>query len=369
MNMWRGYDYLDIPFTKDEILQSINNIKKDGESLLSDISTNASHDQLMSSILDYDYRQSKKDNNIQDNINRNIKLFTSLLNELKNDPINYLGLIHSHSIHKLFDNTSQNLYQSRDLGVSDMYNKYIDFNVIIESIEKAHNDMKEHFNEYKSYDKDLFKNKNGYYIEAYLKQLSHFIAFSYDNPTFSYDNPKDKYLSLLDDKKTEQLIDSLNKNLPLFIFELSQIGGLGNIKHVISNNFDKYYYPELVDNLFIHSFTKEMTKNLNFSYESIDKNWQSKDAIVYFNNLVTYLINNKKYEDLYKMNFVISQNEFHDQQIVSKIGMYEFFDSATSFIKEMPQFKNHKMSKLIDMMKLNDLAPENTNVKIKPKKI
>lgn len=332
--MFHSYDYLPKEssffkrhvkneFSNQQIIEAIKNINVQGKKIISVNNQNMSHHNL----LEHNYENDNKDVD-----NPLLKDYLSLLKYLENDPMNYLACIHS-DIVKNFVNI--NIFNSRDLAITDFYDKHINADVVIKA-------MKEIFNLHKEYyeDKDIFKTNEECYKGVSLKNalsaITNFIAYTYSSRS-------DVITSEFSEEKSKKILKTIIEEAPYLYFEYSSIGKLVSTQKEISSNFENYYNDNFIDQFFLHSAKLNISSsNFSLSYEKRKDYWQSKNADCFVVDLIQYLTLNKKTSDLYFLDFIIKEKDFNEKQRPYSKHLREYDTTLLRFVD------NEEYKKLIE---------------------
>lgn len=357
VDLFNSYDYLPKEngyfekhvkktFSNEQILNAVANLNSKGLKIISLPDQNLRHDNLLSHNFKYEERDGK---------NPQLKIYLDLLKALENDPINYLACIHSDIVHNF---TNDKAFKSRDLAITDFYNRYIDIDVLVKA-------MKEIFSIHKEMTEDRNLSEHSMYkgiaVKNAVSAVSSFISFSYSSND-------DVYSSEITEEKSSKILKTLIEEAPYFIFGGSTIGKL-NIEQEISSNFNDYFHKDLIDDFFISSSKNDIVRN-NFSLDYSKKdNWQNKIVHEFITTIIKNLTEKQDSENIYKLDFIIKEHKFNEERPYGK-NLKEFNSTLASFIshQEYEKFLEKSLG-YIKMIQLTERLDNKPRLKVKSTKI
>jgi hypothetical protein len=333
-------------YSTEQILQAIDNLNKKGLKILCKENRNFFHNFLLMYNFKYEERDGK---------NPKLNDYLTLLKALENDPINYLACVHSDIIVNFID---INKYSKIDLAKSAFYNEYININIINEAMKEIfnlHNEMQETKN---LHDETNYK---GVSIKNAIREISSFLLFTYS----SYEG---KYESELSEEKSRILIKTLIDQAPYLFLNFSTIGKI-DINEELSNNFQLYFHKDIIEDFFISSIKQNIVSDyLNLDYSKKD-HWQSKNAHEFIISLTKYLIEEKNDLGIYKLDYIIKENQFNKTRPYDK-RLIEFDSLMASFLAN--EEYEYLIEKALGFNKISHMIEKLNNGsknKIKPNKI
>lgn len=279
-------------FTNDEIMQVINRLNEKGLKVISETKNNRSYASFISNNFNLDNPDTLSIEN-----DMGFKRYKEILKNLENDPLNYIGFINSQVVSNFIE---EGKHEYRDITISEFYNNHINHKVIIDAIkeikEKAINQKQ--------------NNESESSLKECVSALTGVLAYTY------YSNGDD-VRSIFDDEKSKEIIKALLENTPYLLFELKQIGKV-NVIDEITNNLNDENMEKIIKGFLLSENSKISGDNLRLNYENRTTDWQSVMANNLTNGIINYCINNKKYEYLNLMDFMIKEEDFNDEKPYEK---------------------------------------------------
>lgn len=360
VELFNSYDYLPQKngyflrhvktiYSNEQILKAIENLNSQGLKIISSTGQNTTHDNLLS----YNFKHEEKKGEKSEN--PHLSSYLSLLKSLEHDPINYLACIHSDIVQN-FTNDKQ--FQTRDLALSDFFDKHINIDVVINAMKDIFDIHKEMYEDRNIHSHDFYK---GIAVPNAERAISNFLAFTYSSTG-------DVYSSEFSEDKSKKILQMLIKEAPYYLFSCSHIGKI-NSQQEFSLNFEDYNHNNLIEDFFISSSKNAIVKDhFSLDYSKKDQ-WQSSNADDFIKTIVKNFTEKQDFDSIHKLDFIIKETQFNEDRPYSK-RLREFSSVLSSFIanKEYEQLIEKSLG-YIKIFKLSEKLADIPRVKVKSNKI
>ncbi len=359
-NMFNSYEYLpnesgffernvSKEFSTDQLIEAIENLNKKGKKIICISNQNLSHDNLLTRNYEHDHKKGP---------NPNLEEYLKLLQYLEKDPINYLACIHSDIVSNFID---KDKFEYLDIAKSDFYNKHINVDVVIDAMKEIFHISREFYAS-----KDRYRNDEEVYggiaIRSAIKSVSNFMSFTYYS-----DSRECVVISEFEEEKSKKILKTIMEEAPYLYFGTPYLGKLGSTSDAVTSNFKEYFTENMIDNFFINSSKLELIgEHFSIEYEKRKEYWQSTSADKFVHKLIEHLTNEKNSDDLYKLDFILKEARFNENERPYGKKIDDFSSRLAEFASN-PEYEKTIEKALLFINLLSNVEKKEKKTKVKNK--
>lgn len=284
--------------------------------------------------------------------------YLKLLKYLEKDPINYLACIHSNIVSNFIE---RDKFEYLDIARSDFYNKYVNVDVVVNAMKEICHISSEFYES-----KDRYRNESEVYggiaIRNALKAVSNFMSFTYHS-----DARKDIVKSEFEEEKSKKILKTLIEEAPYFYFGTPYLGKLGSTSNAVTSNFKEYFTKNMIEDFFINSSKLEIIgEHFSIDYEKRKEYWQSTSADKFIHKLIEHLTNEKDADSLYKLEFILKEAKFNENERPYGKKLNDFSSRLAEFASK-PEYEKTIEKSLLFISLLTNVEKKENKPKVKNK--
>lgn len=254
------------PFTNEEIIQGLNNLRNKLGNVFNYKDTNVQYDSML--VYNYENRENE---------------YLDLLKSLEKDPVLYFFCSYS-DIYNDFINfdkkdrefTYQNTFEARTAYLYD--------NLNLEVLQKGISQI--------LYDTINDKTQD----EVILKGLNDFIWRTEEHYA-DYDTNKEVYFHKMTEEESVSTLKIIWEKAPLYFISCNRLGAIKDVHSFIIENFEQFYHDKFIENFFLNT-NHIISNSVSFTTDKSSYSEYDEKLHQLFEVACNYMLEHKKYKEI-----------------------------------------------------------------------